>query len=68
MKLIKSYRFWVSLSGAVGVLVMQVSKLFGLKVEASWVEEIIMSICGILVVLGLIEKPKEEDRIQDTKE
>ena len=61
MKLLKSYKFWVALSGAVGVLVVQISKLFGLKIEASGVEEIIMSICGILVVLGIIEKPKDEE-------
>lgn len=68
MKKIKSYNFWVSLAGAVGVLAVQIAKVFGVKIEASGVEEIIMSICGVLVVFGIVKKPKQNGQTNDTNE
>jgi len=70
MKLIKSYNFWVSLSGAVGLLAVSISKLFGLNIGADGVSEMIMSICGVLIVFGVVTKPKNEEdfKEEDKKE
>lgn len=67
--MIKSYKFWVSLSGALGILAVTVGKLLGYDIQASGVEEIVMAICGVLVVLGVVAKPNEqEDDKQSTDE
>jgi len=58
----KTYSFWVSLSGAVVVLVTALSKAFGFSVENQVIEDIIMSIAGVLVVLGIVTMPIEENK------
>lgn len=63
MKLIRSYKFWVSLSGALGILVVAICKAFGYAIEATGIEEIVMSICGVLIVFGIVKKPKEKDEM-----
>lgn len=50
----KTYAFWVALSSAVVVLVQSMGKLFGFEIESSVVENVIMSICGVLIVLGIV--------------
>ena len=61
---IKSYAFWVALSSAVVILVQSIGKLFGLNVEGGIIENVIMSICGVLVVLGIVTK---SDNAEDNK-
>ena len=65
MKLIKTYNFWVSLSGAVGLLAVSIGKVFGVEIAKDGVSEIIMSICGVLIVFGIVTITKNED---DSKE
>lgn len=50
----KTYAFWVALSSAVVILVQSFGKLFGFEIESSTIENVIMSICGVLVVLGIV--------------
>ena len=57
-KLIKSYSFWTSLAGALGILIVSVGKFCGVNIEATGVEEIVMGICGVLVAVGIVTKPK----------
>ena len=56
MKKIRTYAFWVALSSAVVILVQSMGKLFGFEIESSTIESVIMSICGVLVVLGIVTK------------
>lgn len=51
----KNYGFWISLCSAVLLVISN----FGLKIDAPYVEEIISSILGVFVVLGVISNPKE---------
>lgn len=51
---IKTYAFWVALSSAVVILLQSIGKLFGFEVESSTIENVIMSICGVLIVLGIV--------------
>lgn len=60
-KNIRTYSFWVGLSGALVMLAQSVAKLFGAEVESSLVENIVMSICGVLVVLGIVAKPESSE-------
>lgn len=59
--LIKSYSFWTGLAGAVGLLVVSIGKIFGMQITATGVEEVIMAVCGVLVVFGIVKKPQKQD-------
>lgn len=64
-KLIKSYSFWTALAGALGLLAVNIGKLFGVVISASGVEEIIMSICGVLIVFGIVPKPQKSNSVNE---
>ncbi len=53
---VRTYTFWVGLSSAVVILVQSIGKLFGLQIDAGIIDNVIMSICGVLVVLGIVTK------------
>ena len=57
---IKSYTFWTSLSAAVILLVNSLGNMFGFKIEDEIISNIIMSICGVLVVLGVVNAPTKK--------
>lgn len=68
MSRFKTYAFWLALSSAVVILVQSVGKLFGFEIESSTIENVIMSICGVLVVLGIVTKkstPENEKNMED---
>lgn len=56
----KSYAFWTSLAAAVVVLVGVLASIFGFKADEKLVTDIIMAICGVLVVLGVVKMPVKE--------
>ena len=67
---VKTYAFWVALSSAVVVLVQSIGKLFGFEIESSTIENVIMSICGVLIVLGIVTNstdPKTGDAVDYDK-
>ncbi len=53
---VRTYTFWVGLSSAVVILAQSIGKLFGLQIDAGIIDNVIMSICGVLVVLGIVTK------------
>lgn len=52
---LKNYGFWLSLAGAVVYLL----QACGVKIEQPMVEGIVNGVCGILIVLGIINNPNE---------
>lgn len=68
-KKMETYSFWVSFSGALIILVNAIGRAFGFKVENQVIEDCIMSIAGILVVLGVVtmgdKKIKNDDKSGD---
>ena len=56
MNRFKTYAFWVALSSAIVILIQNLGKLFGFEIESGIIENVIMSICRILVVLGIVSK------------
>ena len=69
MKKIKSYGFWVALSGAVVFLVNALGRAFGFAVEDEAVSNVIMAIAGVLVVLGVVVMPNDEkENIEEKSE
>lgn len=56
---IKKYSFWTGISAAVVMLCTSLGKAFGFSIENQVIEDIIMSICGVLVALGIVCLPKQ---------
>lgn len=61
---LKNYGFWLSLASGIIILL----QAFGLKVDVPYVNEIITGILGVLVILGIINNPKDGAGFTDTKE
>lgn len=53
-KKIKSYSFWVSLSASIVLLLNAIGNAFGFKIEEKIVNDVVMSLAGVLVVLGVV--------------
>lgn len=69
---IRTYSFWTGLSASVVLLINAIAKCFGFSVDNSLVEDIIMSVCGVLVAVGFVCAPKSQktdttntDKIKD---
>ena len=68
MNRFKTYAFWLALSSAVVILVQSLGKLFGFEIESSTIENVIMSICGVLVVLGIVTKKSNSETSEEVEE
>ena len=65
-KLIKSYKFWTTLAGAVGMFLTAISDFVGIKISAEGAKEVIMAFCGILIAVGIVKVPvKTETKEQN---
>lgn len=54
---IKSYSFWISLASAVFLVIKVLGQKFGFSVDETLFNDIITSMCSILVILGIIVPP-----------
>lgn len=61
-----SYAFWVAVTGAIVVFLQNLGKVVGFNFNSSVFESIVLSFCGILVVLGVLNQNKDEN--SDSKE
>lgn len=64
----KSYGFWVSLSSAVVVLMDAIGRACGFIPDGELINNIIMSIAGLLVVLGVVAMPNGENKTDSSLE
>lgn len=58
---LKNYGFWLSLAGAIVIFLQAV----GIRMNVPYVNEIITSFMGILVVLGIISNPSSGKGYKD---
>lgn len=69
LKKMKSYSFWISLTGALIIFINCLGNIFGFKIENAVIENVIMSFAGILVVFGVVTKDNnnenEEENIEE---
>lgn len=63
---IKTTGFWISLCSAVVLLIQTIANAFGFKFDAQYVNEIVTSVCGVLVVIGVLIPSKTESSQQST--
>lgn len=51
---LKSYSFWVSLTAGIILVINCFLEQFGMKIDDVFVNSLVNSICGVLVILGLL--------------
>ena len=67
MNRFKDYRFWTALAGGVVILLNALGECFGFSVDNDLVSGLIMAVAGILVVFGVVSKPKENQNEEENK-
>ena len=65
---IKTTSFWLGVGGSVIILLNCLSNLFGIEICADFVEDLVVSFCSVLVMLGIITKKTDNDDDKITKE
>ncbi len=58
-KKIKSYGFWLSLSSALVLLATALGNAFGFEIENKIIEDVVMSVAGVLAVFGIVSMNKK---------
>lgn len=61
----KSYSFWISICGAVVVLISVIGQACGWKVDEKIIMDILSAMCMVLVVMGVISTPNGTSSIDD---
>lgn len=64
---IKKYSFWTGISAAVVMLCTSLGKMFGFSIDNQIIEDVIMSVCGVLVALGIVCRPKPNTTEEQTE-
>ena len=59
MKRIKSYKFWVAVCGAVVVFGKTLAEALGCEFDTEAVNAVLLSFCGVMSAIGIIEKPND---------
>ena len=65
---IKTTSFWLGLSGALVLIADCVSDIFGIAMFSDKVESVVITICSVLVLLGIITKKNVGDSAESTTE
>ena len=58
---LKTTSFWLGVGSSIVIIVSCVADLFNINICAEQIENIIISICSILVMLGIITKKNTSD-------
>jgi len=64
----RSYSFWMSVCAAVVLVINNLAKAFGFCFDNEIFTQIIDSICGVLVVLGILTMTKKQNNQTQDKE
>ncbi|MDD4211218.1 MAG: phage holin [Clostridia bacterium] len=64
----KNYGFWMSLTAAVILVLQTFGKTFGFSINDEAINSIVNSICGVLIVLGIISNPTSGKSFLDKPE
>ena len=60
--------FWLGVSGAIVIILECISDVFGINLYSKEIENVIMTVCSALVMLGIITKKTEQDSDNITKD
>ena len=56
-----SYAFWVAVTGTIVIFLQNLGRVVGFDFNSTAFESIVLSFCGVLVVLGVLNKDKNEE-------
>lgn len=65
---LKTTSFWLGLCGAVVLIVECVADIFNIKICSDIIENIVVTICSVLVMLGIVTKKNVGDTQVSSKE
>lgn len=68
MSRFREYGFWISLTGAIILLLQVIGHQFGFTINENFVNEFVTAFCGILVIMGILIKPKNDGNHDDDNE
>ena len=63
----KSYTFWMSVTAAVILVINNIGNVFGFEVDSKVITQIVDSICGVLILFGVITMAKTENKEENGK-
>lgn len=63
----KSYSFWMSVTAAVILVINNIGKVLGFEVDGKVVTQIVDSICGVLILFGVITMAKTKKTDEDVE-
>ena len=63
----KNYSFWISVAGAVILLLNNLGKIFGFTVDNEAIFSIVDGVCGVLVVFGVLTMPNKKSDDANTE-
>ena len=58
----RSYSFWISVFGTVGLIINNLSKTFGFSFNDETYTQVVNSVCEVLILLGIITLTKEASK------
>ena len=62
---VKTYSFWVSLTSAIILIVKLIGQKYGLNIDETFISDLVTTICGLLVILGIIVVPKSDINLNE---
>ena len=65
---IKTYSFWVSLTSAIILIVKLIAQKYGFAIDELFISDLVTTICGLLVILGIIVIPKADVKTNISQE
>ena len=63
----KSYSFWMSVTASIILVLNNLGNVLGFSVQSETVTKIVDSICGVLILFGIITMPKSKEETDDEK-
>ena len=66
-KKFKSYSFWMSVCASVVLVINNVGRAFGFTIDNEAFTAIVDSVCGVLIVLGVLDMTKSENKDDDNQ-
>lgn len=58
----KSYSFWMSVSAGVVLVINNIGKVFGFSISNEVVTEIVDSVCGVLILFGVLSMNNKDEK------
>ena len=65
---LKTTSFWLGLCSSIVLILESVSSLIGISLYPHVIENVILSVCSVLVTIGIITKKNVNDKVNSSKD